>query len=245
MRGAHIEAVLFDAGNTLLHLDHAFIAGVLAEHGYHAAVEEVRIAEYAAKAAVDREFVPELFPVDVEGLVWADERPSYFATILSQLGISANAMASILPELQAHNRAASLWRVVEADTATVLGELRDRGFALAVISNADGRIEADLEQHGLRAYFSDVVDSHVVGVEKPDPAIFRLALDRVGTAADTAVYVGDMWSIDVLGARKAGLRPVLIDTLRRYPVAVDCPRIQRLSELLDLLPQQARRAPDR
>jgi FMN phosphatase YigB (HAD superfamily) len=81
-------------------------------------------------------------------------------------------------------------------------------------------------------------------VEKPDPAIFALALERLGAPPDTAMYVGDVFSIDVLGARRAGLDAVLIDTLGRYPGAVDCARISRLADLLDLLPEHARVTPE-
>ena len=111
-----------------------------------------------------------------------------------------------------------------------------RGLILAVISNADGRVEADLERAGLRAQFATVVDSHVVGVEKPHPEIFNVALARIQATPDAALYVGDVFSIDVLGARGAGMDAVLVDTLGAYPGTLDCPRISRLAELLDLLP---------
>ena len=67
-----------------------------------------------------------------------------------------------------------------------------------------------------------VIDSAVEGVEKPDPAIFRLALERTGVAPEDALYAGDIYSIDVVGARAAGLRPVLVDEGDLYPDA-DCP----------------------
>ena len=215
---------------------------MLAAHGYPFSRLDIRIAEYTAKAVIDRTLAPAAVFADVEGLLWPAEgvaRPSYFGTILHQLGIPAATQAAISAALQAHNEADCLWRVVDPETPSILEALRQRGFTLAVISNADGRVEADLERRGLREYFATVIDSHVVGVEKPDPAIFALALDRVQAAADAAVYVGDVWSIDVLGARKAGLHAILVDTLSRYRIAVDCPRITRLAELLDVLPTRA------
>jgi HAD superfamily hydrolase (TIGR01509 family) len=233
-----LRAVVFDAGNTLMHLDYAFIAGVLAEHGYPATPIEIRIAEYSAKAAIDDHVTPQIAPGSVEGLLWPAaerEQPSYFATALHALGVPSDATQPIIDALYAHNRERCLWRVVEPDTADVLNRLRERGLTLAVISNADGRVEADLERCGLRPHFATVVDSHVVGVEKPDPAIFALTLDRIQAAADAALYVGDVFSIDVLGARRAGMDAVLVDTLDRYPGHIDCPRISRLVELLDLV----------
>jgi putative hydrolase of the HAD superfamily len=129
--------------------------------------------------------------------------------------------------------------VTEPDAVGVLGALRARGFALAAVSNADGRVEADLVRYGLRDALDLVIDSHVVGVEKPDPAIFVTALDRLGVAPAAAVHVGDIASIDVAGAQRAGIAPVLMDPLGCYVGTVDCPRIRRLGELLDLLPGRA------
>jgi len=157
---------------------------------------------------------------------------------LRALGVPADAMTPILDALREHNLRECLWRVVEPDTSSVLGELANRGFALGVVSNADGRIEGDLGRLGLASHFATVVDSHVVGVEKPDPRIFALALEQLGATADTAVYVGDVFAIDVLGARRAGLQAVLVDVLSCYPGDVDCARISRLSELLSLLPDR-------
>jgi putative hydrolase of the HAD superfamily len=234
-----LHAVLFDAGNTLLHLDYAYIAGVLAEHGYVRAPLDIRIAEYGAKAAIDQHMIPRVAPERVEALLWRDdqgERPSYFGTLLHTLGIPDEVAPPILDALQVHNRERCLWRVVEPDTQDVLGTLHARGFALAVVSNADGRVEADLARSGLGREFATVVDSHVVGIEKPHPGIFNIALERIQATPETALYVGDVFSIDVLGARRAGLAAVLLDTLGRYPGNLDCPRISRLAELLDLLP---------
>jgi len=239
MPRAPLRAVLFDAGNTLMHLDYPFIAGVLAEHGFPRAPLDIRIAEYSAKAAIDRHLAPQIVPETVEGLLWPDERgtqPSYFGTIVQTLGVPRAAMQPVLDALASHNRERCLWRVVEPDTADVLSALNDRGFKLAVISNADGRVEGDLERCGLRPHFATVVDSHVVGVEKPAAGIFHLALERLQEAPEAALYVGDVFSIDVLGARGAGLDAVLVDTLSRYVGSIDCPRVSRLGELLDLLP---------
>jgi putative hydrolase of the HAD superfamily len=163
------------------------------------------------------------------------ERPSYFATIMHGLGVPRDATRRALDALEAHNRASCLWRVVHPDTPSVLEALRARGLVLGVVSNADGRIAGDLAQNGLGAHFGTVIDSHVVGVEKPDPAIFHLALDALGMTAAESLYVGDVFGIDVVGARRAGLEAVLLDTLGRYPGGVDCRRIRALSELLELL----------
>jgi putative hydrolase of the HAD superfamily len=229
-----VRTVLFDVGNTIFHLDYAFIVSVLAEHGHQTTPRWLRYAEYHAKEAIDRALASHT----PDFVLWRDDaarRPSYFATVLEALGIPPDETKRVLDALEEHNRARCLWRVMEPDTPAVLDALAARGFALGVVSNADGRVEADLVRAGLRDRFATVVDSHVVGVEKPDPAIFRIALKRMGAEAGTALYVGDVFSIDVLGARRAGLAAALIDPLGGYPGAVDCPRIRRLADLLDLL----------
>ena len=232
------RAVIFDVGNTLLHVDYAHVAEVLRAQGHAVEPEAIRAAEYAAKAALDRALAPDVVPEpSVQSLLWRlpDGRPSYFATMLAALGLPEAAVLPTLAALEADNRAKSLWRVVEPGTADVLAELRGRGLTLAVISNSDGRIEADLIAAGLAAHFAFVLDSSVVGIEKPDVRIFELALTRLGVPATDAAYVGDVYAIDVLGARRAGIEAVLMDPLARYDAPGDCPRIHTLSELLALL----------
>jgi putative hydrolase of the HAD superfamily len=235
-----VRTVLFDAGNTIVHLDYPFIAAVLAEHDCARTPLEIRIAEYAAKASIDRELAPEIdTPESVEGLLWPSDggaRPSYFAVAVHQLGIPVSAAGAVLEALRRHNEEDCLWRVVAADTGAVLTALQERGYTLGVVSNSDGRIEADLHRRGVGHHFETIVDSHVVGVEKPDPAIFAIALERMGACADEALYVGDVFGIDVVGARLAGLDAVLLDTLGRYPGKIDCRRIAKLGDLLDMLP---------
>lgn len=135
-----ISTVLFDVGNTLHHLDHAFIAHTVSRHGKPVTATDVAIAEYAAKAAIDAGFRARAAGSD------ADRRFSYFEIILNALDVPANAIAAILTELQADDRRESLWRVMEPDTPRVISELRRRGFALAVVSNADGRVSAALHR---------------------------------------------------------------------------------------------------
>jgi len=232
------RAVIFDVGNTLLHVDYAHVAGVLRAQGHAVEPEAIRAAEYAAKAALDRALAPDVVPEpSMQSLLWRlpDGRPSYFATMLAALGLPQPAVLPTLAALEADNRAKSLWRVVEPGTPDVLAELRRRGLTLAVISNSDGRIESDLIAAGLAPHFAFVLDSSVVGIEKPDVRIFELALTRLALPAAAAAYVGDVYAIDVLGARRAGIEAVLMDPLARYEAPQDCPRIHKLADLLTLL----------
>ena len=225
-----ITTILFDVGNTLHHLDHAFIAHTMTRHGHAVQPSTVAVAEYAGKAAVDAEFRARRSGLD------ATRQLSYFATILDALQVPAAAAEAILGDLHAENTRASLWRVMDPETPQLIRELRERGYTLAVVSNADGRVAASLAASGIAGEFVTIVDSHVVGVEKPAARIFEIAMEACRAQPATTLYVGDIYEIDVRGARNAGISPVLLDPLGCYG-EVDCPRIAALSQLLDLLPR--------
>jgi haloacid dehalogenase superfamily, subfamily IA, variant 3 with third motif having DD or ED/haloacid dehalogenase superfamily, subfamily IA, variant 1 with third motif having Dx(3-4)D or Dx(3-4)E len=125
-----------------------------------------------------------------------------------------------------------LWSGIAADTHDALARLRAAGLRLGVVSNSDGRVEEALQVSGLRDYFDVVVDSTLAGVEKPDPAIFRAALDVLGVGASEALYVGDLYDVDVIGANAAGIPAVLLvgpDT----SAPPGCPAVGSLGALAD------------
>jgi putative hydrolase of the HAD superfamily len=112
-----------------------------------------------------------------------------------------------------------------------LGELRDLGLRLTVVSNANGTLCAHMKRIGLGELLDCVLDSYDERVEKPDPRLFEIALDRSRARRETTIHVGDLYNIDVVGARRAGLRAVLVDEADLRPEA-DCPRIRSLDELV-------------
>jgi putative hydrolase of the HAD superfamily len=121
-----------------------------------------------------------------------------------------------------------------SDVAATLEQLRARGLRLGILSNFPPHLEKTLKQHGLHRYFDFFVVSGVVGLEKPDPAIFELAFAQAGCPREQILYVGDDPDDDLRGARQVGLTMVLIDRHGRLPEA-DCPRITRMPELLELV----------
>lgn len=219
-----MKLLLFDAGNTLVWLDHAFVVEVLAEHGVRASEDEVLGAEYHAKLLLD-ELVR-----SGNGGDDASRGRVYFAEVFRRLGLPEAAFEAAARRLYQRHFEHNLWARVRPGTTDVLRQLKDAGYRLAVISNADGRVEALLEGVGLREYFEFVIDSGVVGIEKPDPRIFQMALERAGVAPADAVYIGDLYEIDVVGARAAGLRAILLDPLGHW-TALDCERVAALDEL--------------
>ncbi len=227
-----VSTILFDLGNTLRHLDHAYVAAVISRHAQPVAAVELATAEYQGKAAIDAQLRARRIGTDA-----TRQRP-YFDAILDALGVDEAAWPAIAADLRAEEARSTIWRVMHDDTPEVLGALRARGYTLGVVSNADGRAAAGLNSCGLGAHFSAVIDSHVVGVEKPDPRIFHLALQACGAAATETIFIGDIYEIDIQGARNAGLTALLFDPLGLYG-EVDCERIESLGMLLDLLPERA------
>ena len=134
--------------------------------------------------------------------------------------------------IEVHERE-HMWTRVEDSTVEALDTLRDQGYRLGVVSNADGRMPALLAQVGLADRFEFVIDSHVVGVTKPDPRIFTMAVERLGLPAAACMYVGDLYAVDVVGARRAGLRPVLLDPFDDFDLPVS--RVARVGALPDWL----------
>lgn len=223
-----IKAIIFDAGNTLVWLDHELIAEVLREHGVEASQESLLAAEYAAKAKLD-----EMIRRGEEGTD-ASRWRFYFQEILRAIGTDGESISTIIDRLESRHAERNLWCRVRDHTVEALDELRRRGYRLGVISNSDGRIESLLESVGLLSRFDFVIDSQLVGVEKPDPRIFLMGCQRLGLRPDEVMYVGDIYEIDVVGARNAGLRAVLIDPLDRWK-ELDCDRVAAVSELPEWL----------
>jgi putative hydrolase of the HAD superfamily len=223
-----LRAVFLDAGGTLIHLDRVFILRCLAERGIERTPAQFAAAETEARRRVTR-MVRAGGPGD-DASRWVAFARTLFA-VLGSDGKAADALLELV--LQRHHDGL-LWAYTVDGTADVLRQIRAAGFTIGVVSNADGRIHEFLARAQLLDHFDFVVDSGVVGVEKPDPAIFRIACERAGVSAAEAVHVGDFYEIDVLGARAAGVRPVLLDPDDLY-ADVGCDRIRAIKELPDWL----------
>ena len=123
-----------------------------------------------------------------------------------------------------------LWSHVPPDLPPALARLRECGLQLVVVSNSDGTVEAKLAAAGLRDLLHSVVDSHVVGSEKPDRAIFEHALRLARSRPERTLHVGDLYHADVVGARGAGLHAVLLDPYGDWR-DFDCERARDVAEL--------------
>lgn len=222
---AGLRAVLFDAGGTLIHLDGDRICRAA---GIPFDADGFARAEAAATAAIRAWIVRHPDSTD-------SKRVALFLDgILRELGLEDETQRRAAGRAVGEEHArANLWSRLGQGAAETLRALRERGYRLGVVSNADGRVRALLDRAGLSPFLEVLIDSAEVGFEKPDPRIFLAATERLGLSPSECAYVGDIFEIDVLGARGAGLHPVLIGT-GAAEESVD--RVAALPELLELFP---------
>jgi putative hydrolase of the HAD superfamily len=227
-----VRALLLDAGGVLVKPSFARVAEALASRGIAVGAGRLAAAEPRAKYELDR---------DPAGAAGSDSSRGwlYFNLVLAHAGVARSAATDeALEEIKRGHDRHNLWEDVPDGVADSLARFRARGLRLAVVSNANGTVQALLDRLGLAAFFEAVLDSAVEGVEKPDPGLFRLALERLGATTGEAVHVGDLYGVDVVGARAAGVRPVLLDEAGLYEDA-DCPRVRSLVDLADHLDPRA------
>ncbi len=234
MKISHVRAIYFDAGNTLLYPRLDERARDLTEAGFPARVEDFHAAERAAKKKLDTWLWPQIrsgeVPRTIDHYYWVE----YLASLMGLIGAPETEHGRLIRLVADGFRNIRTWSVVMPDTPGFLASLEEQGYFLGVISNSVGTLEDQLRHLGLRDYFQAIFDSAIVGVEKPHPEIFRLALASAKVAADEAVFVGDTNATDMGGAQLAGWRGVLIDRVGAYPHAA-CPRITSLPDLEKVL----------
>jgi putative hydrolase of the HAD superfamily len=223
-----IQTVFLDAGGVLVWPNWVRVSEALARHGVQATAETLAAAEPVAKKQLDT-------GATVRATNDAQRGWTYFNLILAAAGIRLDERtAAALEELNTYHQHANLWESMPANVLPALEALRARHLRLVVVSNANGRLHHLFERIGVLDAFDFVFDSHHEGVEKPDPRYFEIALTRSGSTAADTVHVGDLYHVDVVGARAAGITPVLFDVADLYPEA-DCVRVRSLTELVAAL----------
>lgn len=206
-----IRALLFDFGNTLAFLDYEALTAEFRRALPSLDATALERAEYIGRQALD-EYVMSTAPIDLDRAY-----DLYFRAWMAASGIPPARIDWCRERFMALNQAESLWRVVRPGITEHLQQFRDVGFKLGVVSNAMGNIQSDAERYGLADYFDVIIDSHVVGVAKPDPRIFHIALEALRVAPEHSLFAGDLYSIDMVGARAAGIAGCkLIDVMDNY-----------------------------
>ena len=228
-----IKAVFFDWFNTLTHFDppraelyrrafqqfgielapKAIMRGILAA--------DLHYFEESAKSPVEKRSAEEQVEV----------YSHYPKAILAEAGVKVAKELSlkILKIAQQQFKGDAL--ILFDDVLSTLEMLKERRLILGLITNATKDKLSIHRKLGLERYLDFVVTSQEVGADKPKPPIFLAALDRAGVKAFEALHVGDQYQLDIVGARGAGINPILIDRYDLYPEVSDCPRIRSLTEL--------------
>ena len=221
-----IDAVLFDAGGVLVDLDYGYLRRLI-----EPVIGDVDLPALSQAEAIARR---EINNNVREGATVAGSWRDYFHIILGRVGVPGHRHEALIDSLwEAHHRV-GLWTVACDGAFGVVATLKRRGIRVGVVSNAEGQVARNLDDAGFKGSFDTVVDSHLVGVSKPDPAIFAIALERMSLRADRTIFVGDIPEVDVKGARAAGIAAILLDRHDLYP-SIDAPRIGTLEELPGLL----------
>ena len=224
---AQLETVFLDAGGVLVFPNWDRISETLATHGVDVKPGALAAAEPYAKRQLDHTRTIDATNDETRG--WL-----YFNLILEHAGITPHAAtAAALAELHAYHEQSNLWEYMPDYVLPALRRLRALDLQLVVVSNANGTVEALARRLGLTECVECVLDSFVEKVEKPDPRFFEIALARSGAHRESTIHVGDLYEVDVIGARAAGIEPVLLDVADLYPDA-DCRRVRSLAELVSL-----------
>jgi putative hydrolase of the HAD superfamily len=214
-----IDAVFLDVGGVLALPEPDVLLPLAREAGAASATaEDLARGHYAGVAAMDRK---------ARRLGVTADWPGYFRALAGELPVPAGCLDDVIAALR-DGYAGLPWTGSVPGAVGALRRLAATGVRIAIISNSNGTVEEQLLRTGVcqvgegpGVCVALVVDSFVVGIEKPDPAIFRHALDALGVHASSAVHVGDTGWADVEGARAAGVRPLHLDPYQFCPLPDD------------------------
>jgi putative hydrolase of the HAD superfamily len=214
-----IRALFFDVGNTLLFPNREKMLRALHERGVFPSEEILQQIERDTKHEFDRLMENH---AAVDHGFWH----IFYTRLLAELGIGDE---SLRDDLVARTRISANWCDMRPGTREILLSLR-RKYRMGVISNADGKIADVLAKSGIADCFESITDSGIVGKEKPHPAIFEAALKSLGVEDSESLYVGDIYSVDYVGAAGVGMKAVLFDVCGAYKNDAS-PRVESLDEL--------------
>jgi len=209
--------VFFDVGNTLLFPNRADILAPVPKE-QHPTLQQWQALERRTKHEFDRGLMSGR--VD-HGFWW-----NFYTSLLRELSIQDE---GIRDKLVSNTQNSANWNQILPGTRQTLDRIAS-DYTIAVISNSDGKIDAVLGRCGICDCFASITDSGNVGHEKPHPAIFAAALKAMKADPAESLYVGDIYAVDYVGARKAGMQAILFDLAGTYK-ETEFPRVESLNEL--------------
>jgi putative hydrolase of the HAD superfamily len=222
---SQIKFIFFDVGNTLLFPNRQRIHAPLAARGIVDNPEQLRDLECRTKNQFDGMMTTS---GSTDHSFWW----MFYTQLLEEIGLDDDAVRD---QLVSTIRQSANWDIIPSGTRAGLQQIGAR-YQISVISNADGKIADVLGRCGIADCFRSITDSALVGYEKPHPEIFRHALQTMNASPAESLYVGDMYSVDYLGATGAGMQGVLMDVPGAYHER-GAPRVESLDELNAFLSQ--------
>ena len=210
--------ILFDVGNTLLFPDWDAILTPLAQRGIKPGLDQLRRLERKTK----NEFDASAMKGRVDHGFWY----LFYSQLLQELGVADEHLQQ---GLLAATHLSANWNRIRPGTREALDTIAAK-YRIGVISNADGKIADVLKISGICDCFLSITDSGIVGHEKPHPAIFHAALQSMNVQPGRALYVGDVYSVDYVGATAVGMDAILFDVAGAYRDK-NLPRVESLPEL--------------
>jgi HAD superfamily hydrolase (TIGR01509 family) len=214
------RVIFFDVGNTLLFPNRAKMLAPLPSNR-HPTLAQWQALERRTKQEFDQGM--QSGRVD-HGFWW-----TFHTYLLQDLGEDLDGNTGVRDALIENTQNSANWDQILPGTRAALDRISQK-FRTAVISNADGGIERVLTRCGIADCFESITDSGIVGVEKPHQEIFEAALTSMKAQANESLYVGDVYSVDYVGARNAGMEAVLLDVSAAYRDR-DLPRVESLEQL--------------
>jgi len=219
---SNINFIFFDVGNTLLFPNRERIHAPLAQRGLTLDPEHLRDLERRTK----NEFDALMMKDGHDHGFWM----MFYTRLMKEIGLHDHAVRD---QLVTGIRDSGNWDQIRPGTREQLEQI-GKQYRIAVISNADGRIDQVLRRCNIADCFRTITDSGLVGYEKPHPEIFRQALASMKAAPQESLYVGDVYSVDYLGATGAGMQALLMDVPGAYREK-GVPRVESLVELQSAL----------
>jgi HAD superfamily hydrolase (TIGR01509 family) len=213
------KALFFDVGNTLLFPNRRRMLRALHERQIFPSDELLKEVERQTKPEFDS-------LLESNSAVDHGFWHIFYSRLLDRLELPGD---PVRVDLVARTRISANWCEIRPGTREALERL-GKHYRLAVISNADGKIAEVLARCGIADCFETITDSGIVGKEKPHPAIFDAAARSLGVSAAQSIYIGDVYSVDYLGATRFGMQSVLFDAAGAYRDR-DLPRVESLEEL--------------
>ncbi len=227
-----IRGIFFDAGNTLLRV-HPSVGEIYAEAARsHGASLSPKAVEESFKKMWSR--TGPLVTNEGHRLTFEKERDwwRYIVGEVFREHIEFENFDTFFDFLFERFAQSDCWRLYD-EVFQVLQDLNQRGLRLGIISNWDSRLPSLLQQLGISHFFNTVVVSALVGYEKPHPAIFQIALERVGLDPSEVVYIGDDPVLDYQAARNAGMQALHLDRSKQFPTHDN--KIACLQDILEKL----------